>query len=67
MKILKQVGSVLIIAGFLATVGYGMLKAILELLKDTNVPAFIVAGILAIIAGVILILISFIIERFKDK
>jgi NADH:ubiquinone oxidoreductase subunit 4 (subunit M) len=67
MKILKQVGSVLIIAGFLATAGYGLVMAILELLKDTNVPTFIVAGTLAIITGIVLVLASFIIERFKDK
>ena len=67
MKILKQVGSILIIAGFLATAGYGMVMAILELLKDTNVPGFVVAGTLAILAGIVLILISFIMERMKDK
>ncbi len=67
MKSLKLLGSILIIAGFLATAGYGMVMAILELLKDTNVPAFIVAGTLAIITGIVLVLISFIIERIKDK
>ena len=63
MKPLNISGLIIFFAGLLSIAGFGLYK----FFEDSNVPIVVRFGILAIILGVIIILISLIKERLKDK
>ena len=63
MKFLNILGLIIFSAGTLALVGFGLY----EFFKDSTVPPIVRWGIIGIILGVIIILISLIKERLKEK
>ena len=63
MKPLNILGLTIFFAGSLALVSFGLYK----FFGDSTVPAVIRWGIIAVILGVIIILISLIKERLKEK
>ena len=63
MKGLNILGLIIFFAGLLAIFGYGLYK----FFEDTSVPIVIRFGIIAIILGIIIILISLIKERLNEK
>jgi len=63
MKFLNILGLTLFSLGIVVLVGFGLYK----FFQDTTVPAIIRYGIIAVILGVMIILISLIKERLKEK
>jgi len=63
MKLLNILGLIILFVGILAIVGFGLYK----FFEDSSVPIAIRSGIIAIILGVIIILVSLIRERLKEK
>jgi len=63
MKPLNILGLIIFSAGALALIGFGLY----EFFEDTTVPLIIRWGIICLILGTIIMLISLIIERLKDK
>lgn len=63
MKLLNILGLIFFFVGSLIIVGFGFY----EFFKDSTIPVIIRWGIIAIILGVIIILISLIKERLKEK
>jgi len=63
MKFLNILGLTLFSLGIVVLVGFGLYK----FFQDTTIPAIIRYGIIAVILGVIIILISLIKERLKEK
>lgn len=63
IKPLNILGLIIFSAGVLALVGFGLY----EFFEDSTVPIVVRWGIIAIILGVIIILISLIRERSKEK
>jgi len=63
MKPLNILGLIFFFAGSFALVGFGFY----EFFKDSTIPVVIRWGIIAIILGIIIILISLIKERLKEK
>ena len=63
MKPLNILGLTILSAGVLILVGFGLYK----FFEDTEIPQPVRWGIIAIILGVIIILISLIKERLKDR
>jgi len=63
MKFLNILGLTLFSLGIIILVGFGLYK----FFQDATVPATIRYGIIAVILGVIIILISLIRERLKEK
>ena len=63
MKPLNILGLTIFFAGSLAIVGFGLYK----FFEDSTIPAVVRWGIIAVILGVIIILISLIKERLKEK
>jgi len=63
MKPLNILGLTIFFAGLLAIIGFGLY----EFFKDLTIPIIVRMGITAIILGVIIILISLIKERLKEK
>ena len=63
MKPLNILGLTIFFAGVFAIVGFGLYK----FFEDSTVPTVVRCGIIAVILGVIIILISLIKERLKEK
>jgi len=63
MKFLNILGLTLFSLGIVVLVGFGLYK----FFQDTTVPVIIRYGIIAVILGVVIILISLIKERLKEK
>lgn len=63
MKPLNILGLTFFFAGLLAMVGFGLYK----FFEDSTIPIVVRLGIVAVILGVIIILISLIKERLKEK
>ena len=63
MKPLNILGLTIFFAGSLAIVGFGLY----EFFEDSTIPIVVRLGIVAIILGVIIILISLAKERLKEK
>jgi len=63
MKPLNILGLTIFSAGTLVLIGFGLYK----FFEDSTVPIIVRYGIIAVILGVIIILISLIIERIKEK
>jgi len=63
MKFLNILGLTLFSLGIMVLVGFGLYK----FFQDTTVPVIIRYGIIAVILGVVIILISLIKERLKEK
>ena len=63
MKFLNILGLTLFSLGIMVLVGFGLYK----FFRDTTVPAIIRYGIIAVILGVMIILISLVKERLKEK
>ncbi len=63
MKPLNILGLTVFFAGVLAIVGFGLYK----FFEDSTVPTVVRWGIIAVILGAIIILISLIKERLKEK
>lgn len=63
MKPLNILGLIIFFAGILALAGFGLYK----FFEDTTIPVVVRLGIIAIILGIIIILISLIRERLKEK
>ncbi|RLC35816.1 hypothetical protein DRH27_06220 [Candidatus Falkowbacteria bacterium] len=63
MKPLNIIGLTIFFAGLLAIAGYGLFK----FFEDTTIPVVVRLGIIAIILGIIIILISLIKERLNEK
>jgi len=63
MKFLNILGLTLFSLGIMVLVGFGLYK----FFRDTTVPAIIRYGIITVILGMMIILISLIKERLKEK
>ena len=63
MKSLNILGLTIFFAGLLVLIGFGLYK----FFEDSTIPTIVRWGIIAIILGVIIILISLIKERLKEK
>ena len=63
MKPLNVLGLIIFSFGGLALIGFGLYK----FFEDTTVPLIVRWGIIGLILGTIIMLISLIIERLKDK
>ena len=63
MKPLNIVGLTIVLGGILLLVAFGLYK----FLEDVQIPPIIKWGTVAIILGIIIILISLIKERLKEK
>ena len=63
MKPLNILGLTIFFAGVLTLIGFGLYK----FFEDSTVPVIVRYGIIAIILGVIIILMSLIRERIKEK
>lgn len=63
MKPLNILGLIIFSAGVLALIGFGLY----EFFEDSTIPTIVRWGIIAVILGVIIILISLIKERLKEK
>jgi len=63
MKPLNILGLVIFSAGALALIGFGFYN----FFQESDVPVLVRWGIIAIISGIIIILISLIKERLKEK
>ena len=63
MKSLNILGLIILFCGLLTIVGYGFYK----FFEDTAIPVVVRLGIIAIILGIIIILISLIRERLNEK
>ncbi len=63
MKPLNILGLTIFFVGSLTVVGFGLYK----FFEDSTIPTVVRFGIIAIILGVIIILISLIKERLKEK
>ena len=68
MKPINIVGLVILSAGALILAGFGLYKLVDAFLaSDSTLPAIVKWGITGIILGVIVILISLIVERIRDR
>ncbi len=67
MKKLNVIGLVIFALGAFLIIGYGIYEFVSRFLGDTEVPVVIRYGLAAAIAGLIIIIISLIQERIKDK
>ncbi|MCD4762374.1 hypothetical protein K8R32_05475 [bacterium] len=63
MKPLNILGLTFFFAGLLTLAGFGLYK----FFEDTTIPVVVRLGLIAIILGIIIILISLIKERLKEK
>ena len=63
MKPLNILGLTIFFAGLLAIAGFGLYK----FFEDSTIPIVVRLGIVAVILGVIIILISLIKEKLKEK
>lgn len=63
MKPLNILGLTIFFAGVLVLIGFGLYK----FFEDSTVPVIVRYGIIAVILGIIIILISLIRERIKEK
>ena len=63
MKFLNIVGLTIFSAGILMLIGFSTY----EFLKDSNIPVVVRWGIIAVILGIAIILVSLIKERVKEK
>ena len=63
MKPLNILGLIVFFAGVFVLIGFGLYK----FFEDSTVPAIVRYGIIAVILRVIIILISLIKERIKEK
>jgi tetrahydromethanopterin S-methyltransferase subunit E len=63
MKTLNILGLIVFSGGALTLIGFGFY----EFFKDSTIPPLVRWGIVALILGVIIILISLIKERLKEK
>ena len=62
MKILKNLGLFLFCLGLLIILGFGLYK----FFGDSSVPLVIRWGIMGLILGTVIMIMSLVIERFKD-
>ena len=67
MKPFNVIGLIILSAGALVLVGFGLYKFVETFLGNSTIPAIIKWGITGIILGVVIILVSFIVERIKDR
>ncbi len=67
MKKLNIIGLTILLAGALLIGGYAGYKYAIEFLRDTSIPGIVRYGLSAIIIGLIILLISLVLERIKDK
>lgn len=67
MKPLNVLGLAIFSVGGLALIGFALYKFLYAFFQDASVPLAIKWGITGLILGTIIMLISLIIERVKDK
>lgn len=67
MKPFNILGLTIFSIGALILTGFGLYKFFSTILKDTDIPAIVKWGLVSLILGVIIILISLIKERLKDR
>lgn len=67
MKPLNIIGLVIFFVGVLALVGFGFYKSIGDFLISEDIPVVIKWGIIALVLGIIIILISLVFERARDS
>jgi|ETNmetMinimDraft_2_1059921.scaffolds.fasta_scaffold481288_1 hypothetical protein len=65
MKPLNIIGLAVFTVGTLLLIGFGIYEIIEDI--NTNIPIVIILGVAGVILGVIIMLISLIIERVKDN
>lgn len=66
MKLLNVFGLTIFSLGALALIAFGFYKAIGPFLIESEIPFIVKSGIIALILGVIIILISLVFERVKE-
>jgi tetrahydromethanopterin S-methyltransferase subunit E len=67
MKPLNVLGLIIFSFGGLALISFGLYKFLNIFIRDDSVPFLIKWGIAALLVGLIIILISLIAERIRDK
>ncbi|MFC1715694.1 hypothetical protein ACFL6S_18650 [Candidatus Poribacteria bacterium] len=67
MKPLNVIGLTILSAGALILVGFGLYRLVGVFLKDSSIPAIIKWGIVGLVLGLVILLISLIAERIKDR
>ena len=67
IKPINIVGLVILSAGAIILVGFGLYRLVDVFLSDSSIPVIVKWGITGVILGVIIILISLIVERTKDS
>ena len=67
MKKLNILGLAILLAGALLVAGYGVKEYASQFLTDTSIPVIIRYGVTAIIAGLLILIISLILERVRDS
>lgn len=66
MKPFNILGLTILSAGILVLAGFGLYKLSEALLKDSSIPAIVRWGIVGVVLGIAIILVSLIVERIKD-
>jgi len=67
MKRLNALGLTIFSVGGLTLIGFGLYRFLYSFFQDTSVPLAIKWGIAGLILGTIIMLVSLIIERIKEK
>ncbi len=67
MKPLNALGLTIFSVGGLALIGFGLYKFLYSFFQDASVPQVIKWGITGLILGTIIMLVSLIVERIKEK
>ena len=67
MKPFNVLGLVILSASGLILVGFGLYKLVGIFLKHSTIPAIVKWGITGIALGVVVLLMSLIVERIKDR
>jgi len=67
MKQLNKIGLILMAGGVLLLAGFALYKIIEDTLYQANIPLVVILGVIGVVLGIIIIFISLIAERVKDK